>query len=225
MTLSVATTSEGERGPPPRPLARAFFERPVETVAVALLGARLVRGWPDGTRSLGAIVEVEAYGGAEDRASHARSGRTARNAAMFGPSGHAYVYRVYGLHSCLNIVAGPPGTVGAVLVRAVMPLGDPDALRARRERPGRPSPPTHRLAAGPGNVGAAFGIGLELDGSDLTDGGPLWLAGPETPVAPDAIVRGPRIGVAYAGPAWADRPLRFGVAGHPALSRPFPRGT
>ena len=222
--VAAGTTSEAGRGPPAAPFDRAFFERPVEDLAIALLGTRLVRGWPDGTRSVGRIVEVEAYGGPEDRASHARSGRTARNATMFGAAGHAYVYLVYGLHTCLNVVGAAPGAVGAVLVRAVMPEGDPATLRARRDRPGRPSIPLERLASGPGNVGRAFGIDLDLDGADLTVPGALWIEAAVSPVLADSVVRGPRIGVAYAGPGWAERPRRFGLRGHPALSRPFPAG-
>ena len=224
MTVVAAeTASEADRGPPPpKPLARAFFAQPVDVLAVACLGLRLVRRWPDGSLSVGSIVEVEAYGGPDDRASHARSGRTARNATMFGPAGHAYVYRVYGLHTCLNIVGAASGDVGAVLVRAVAAEEGLSAVRARRDRPGRAPLAPVRLASGPGNVGQAFGIGLELDGVDLTLPDTLWLAAGARP-GPADIVRGPRIGVAYAGPDWADLPRRFGVRGHPALSRPFPR--
>jgi DNA-3-methyladenine glycosylase len=220
------------RGPPPRPLDRAFFERPVEVLAEALLGTRLVRRWADGALSWGRIVEVEAYGGPEDRASHARSGPTRRNATMFGRAGHAYVYRIYGLHSCLNVVGEQPGEVGAVLIRAVMPEGGVPTLRSRRDRPGRTPLALARLAAGPGNVGAAFSIDAALDGTDLTQPGPLWLEPADvamaarpgrSPASGLDVVRGPRIGVAYAGPGWADRPRRFGLRGHPALSRPFPQ--
>jgi DNA-3-methyladenine glycosylase len=220
--VTAETSSHAERGPPPEPLDRSFFQRPVDELAVALLGTRLVRRWPDATVSSGLIVEVEAYGGPEDRASHARSGATARNATMFGPAGHAYVYRVYGMHACLNVVGGASGAVAAVLVRAAMPEGDPSALRARRDRTDRPPLVLARLASGPGNLGRAFGIDLDLDGTDLTDGGSLWLEAGTTATA--SIVRGPRIGVAYAGPGWAELPRRFGIRGHPALSRPFPIG-
>ncbi len=223
MTAVAAETASGaERGPPPEPLGRAFFAQPVDALAAACIGLRLVRRWADGSLSTGSIVEVEAYGGTQDRASHARSGRTTRNATMFGPVGHAYVYRVYGLHTCLNIVGAAPGEVGAVLVRAVMPEEGLPALRSRRDRPDRAPLAPARLASGPGNVGRAFGIGLELDGVDLTLPDTMWLAAGARP-RPAEIVRGPRIGVAYAGPGWADLPRRFGVRDHPALSRPFPR--
>jgi DNA-3-methyladenine glycosylase len=142
---------------------------------------------------------------------------------MWGPAGHAYVYRVYGLHLCLNIVAGDVGAAGAVLVRAVMAEVHDAQLRARRGRPDGAPIDIVRLASGPGNVGRAFGIELALDGTDLTAGEELWLEAGSA-VAVD-IVRGPRIGVAYAGPDWARRLRRFGLRGHPALSRPFPPGT
>jgi len=220
--IAAVAASDAGRGPLSRPLARAFFERPVDELAIALLGCRFVRRWPEGTLSAGSIVEVEAYGGPEDRASHARSGRTARNATMFGPVGHAYVYRVYGLHHCLNVVGGEPGTVGAVLVRAIKPEGDPAAIRARRDRPDRPPMAIARLASGPGNVGRAFGLDLGLDGADLTDPVSIWLEANGRPPTPATVAHGPRIGVAYAGPAWAELPRRFGLRGHAALSRPFP---
>jgi len=208
------------------PLPRSFFTRPTVELAVALLGVCLVRRWEDGTASVGVIAETEAYGGPEDRASHARSGPTRRNAAMFGPAGHAYVYRVYGLHTCLNVVGAADGRVGAVLVRAVAPLEGIEALAARRTPHVRPTPPQARLAAGPGNVGAAFGIGLELDGADLTVPGPLWLAAPVAGVREallaDGVAVAARVGVAYAGPDWSHRPWRFGLRGHASLSRPFP---
>jgi DNA-3-methyladenine glycosylase len=208
-------------------LPRTFFARPTADLAIALLGTVLVRRWRDATTSVGLIVETEAYGGPEDLASHARFGRTRRNAAMFGPRGHAYVYRVYGLHTCLNVVGSPAGAAGAVLVRAVAPLDGIDALAARRATTTRLAPATVRLAAGPGNVGAAFGIDLDLDGVDLTIAGRLWLAHPVADLMETllgrGVVCGRRIGVAYAGPEWAERPWRFGVRGHPSLSRPFPQ--
>lgn len=172
---------------------------------------------------MGAIVETEAYDGPADRASHARFGRTPRTASMFGPGGHAYVYRIYGLHSCLNVVSGPEGRPGAVLVRALAPFHGEAEMRARR---GRPHDAAERLAAGPGRLSEAFGIGRELDGLDLTVEGVLWLA-PRPPLLARAlraagVAVGPRVGVAYAGPVWSGRPWRFGWKGHPSLSRPFP---
>jgi DNA-3-methyladenine glycosylase len=223
--VTAEAASEAGRGPPPQPLDRGFFVRPIDELAVALLGTRLIRRWPEGSLSAGRIVEVEAYGGQEDRASHARSGRTARNGTMFGPVGHAYVYRVYGLHTCLNVVGGGAGTVGAVLIRAIMPEGDPVALRARRDRPDRVPLAVERLASGPGNVGRAFGIDLELDGADLTGSSALWLEDAAVRPPPALILRGPRIGVGYAGVPWTELARRFGLRAEAALSRPFPAGS
>ncbi len=188
---------------------RAWFDRPATDLARALLGCRLVHAHPDGTVG-GRIVEVEAYRGPEDRAAHSSRGRTARNAVMFGPPGHLYVYLVYGLHLCMNVVAGPGAKPEAVLVRA---LALDEGLDVARQRRGR-SVPERRLASGPGNVGSALGIDRALDGADLLDG-PVWIE----PRArrPTAIARGPRIGVDYAG-TWAARPWRFWIADDPHVS-------
>jgi len=170
------------------------------------------------------LVEVEAYDGPEDRASHARFGRTSRTAPMFGPPGHAYVFLVYGLHHCLNVVTGADGRPGAVLLRAAAPLAGIDLMRRRR---GRPHEPDARLAAGPGRLGAAFAIDRGFNGADLTIG-PLRLVAADAAMgAADAalggvsapVVRGPRIGVAYAGEPWASIPWRFHAAGDLSVSR------
>ncbi len=214
--------------------------------ARGLLGARLVREDGDGRR-VGRIVEVEAYGGPEDTASHARSGRTARNAAMFGPPGRAYVYAVYGMHACLNVVTGPAGTPTAILVRAAVPLVGERAMREARlartlasRRADRAAPAAaeariarlaaDRLASGPGNLAAAFSIDRADDGRDLLDAGsPLRLeAGPDergalegragaVGGASERLVAGPRVGVAYAGGGWAERPWRFRLVAYPAV--------
>jgi DNA-3-methyladenine glycosylase len=197
-------------------------------VAHGLLGLLVVRRTPEGVCA-GRIVEVEAYGGAEDRASHARAGRTERTAPMFGPPGHAYVYLVYGLHHCLNVVAESDGAAGAVLVRALEPVAGIGLMRARRtsDRPRGPALPTARLAAGPARLCQALAIDRRLDGVDLLADDRLWLATdgplPLRPVPRDAVAVGPRVGVAYAG-EWAARPWRLGLRGHPSLSRPFPAG-
>jgi len=191
------------------PLGAAFFDRPAEAVARALLGAHLVSE-VDGVRCVGEIVETEAYTGPEDEASHAsaRIGRTARNAVMFGPPGRAYVYRIYGLHWCLNAVTGPEDHPAAVLIRAARPLAGVDAMRARRG--GRDE---RDLMRGPGNLARALGVDGELNGHPL-DAPPLWLA-PGAPVADAEVVRGPRIGITRA----ADLPLRFLVRGSSWVSR------
>ncbi|MBA3307223.1 MAG: DNA-3-methyladenine glycosylase [Chloroflexi bacterium] len=196
-------------------------------LAPALLGLRLMRESAEG-RSGGLIVETEAYGGPEDRASHARAGHTRRTAPMFGPPGHAYVYLIYGLHSCLNVVAEAEGVAGAVLIRALRPVLGLEMIRARR---GRPRDADSVLAAGPARVCQALAVDRSLDGHDLTRGEALWIEepggdGPErlltSGVLSGRIIAGPRIGVAYAGEGWAERRWRFGVAGDPSLSRPFP---
>jgi DNA-3-methyladenine glycosylase len=189
---------------------RAWFDRPATSLALDLLGCRLVHAHPDGTVG-GRIVEVEAYRGPEDRAAHSSRGRTPRNAVMFGPPGHLYVYLVYGLHLCMNVVAGPAEKPEAVLVRA---LALDEGLDHARERRGR-AVPEHRLASGPGNVGRALAIDRGLNGADLLSG-PVWIE-PRSR-RPSAIDRGPRIGVDYAG-AWAARPWRFWIADDPHVSR------
>jgi DNA-3-methyladenine glycosylase len=216
--------------------ARRLFARPTLEVADALLGWRLVRVDPDGTRRAGRIVEVEAYIGEDDRASHARFGRTARNGVMYGPPGRAYVYLVYGMHDCLNIVTEPSGAPAAILVRAVEPLAGADAMRAARERRrhARPSRaavagprarlPDDRLAAGPGLVCAAFDLDRALTGADLLDPAGTVRIEPPPPGEPAPLVAsGPRIGVDYAGPPWTDVPWRRWIEGNPAVSRPSSR--
>ena len=186
-----------------------------------------MREAPDaaGARRVGRIVEVEAYDGPDDRASHARFGRTARNAVMFGPAGTAYVYLVYGMYDCLNVVTGPDGEASAVLIRAVEPLEGIDAMRvsraAHRGRLGA-HVADDRLASGPGLVAAAFGLDRSWTGVDLCDArSPLRLeASAEGDRTSPEIVATPRIGVAYAGEPWAAVPWRFAVAGHPSVSRP-----
>jgi DNA-3-methyladenine glycosylase len=192
-----------------RSLPRSFYARPSVVVAPYLLNKVLVAG-----PCRGRIVEVEAYAGGLDPASHAYRGPTARNATMFGPPGHLYVYLVYGIHHCANIVCGPGSKPEAVLLRAAEII-DGEAL-ARRARG---SVAAARLAAGPGNLAAAFGINRALNGADLTRG-PLWLAGSEPSMSDTTarIVRLPRIGVDYAGP-WTTRPLRFLIADDPHRSR------
>jgi DNA-3-methyladenine glycosylase len=147
-------------------------------------------------------------------------GPTARNRPMFGPPGVAYVYLVYGMHHCLNVVTEAAGHPAALLIRAVEPLSGLDAMRAAR---GRLHEAGHRLAAGPGNVGAAFGIDRTFSGMDLCDPtAPLHLAPrPDEEPEPE-VVAGPRVGIAYAGEPWTSVPWRLAEAGNPALSRRAP---
>ena len=181
---------------------------------------------------MGRIVEVEAYIGEDDRASHARFGRTSRNAVMFGPPGIAYVYLVYGMYECLNVVTEPDGRPAAVLIRAVEPLtGLPlmragrlrHALRRARTAAARARAeariaalPAARLAAGPGLVAAAFGITRSDTGLDLLD--PDSHLRIEAGRAPARIVQTTRIGIAYAAEPWRSRPWRFLDPESPAVS-------
>ncbi|MDL2334859.1 MAG: DNA-3-methyladenine glycosylase [Chloroflexota bacterium] len=204
---------------PLKPLGRSFFDRPTETVARALLGVWVVRSTPDGL-SAGPIVETEAYGGPDDLASHSRAGRTRRTTPMFGEVGHAYVYLVYGMHQCLNVVAYNGREAGAVLIRAIAPVLGVDDIRRRR---GRPTDPTYRLCSGPAKLCQGLAVDRSFDGHDLTLGEGLWLAAPGAPVglrvqSETQIASGARIGVDYAG-EWAARPWRFWLAGNRSVSR------
>jgi DNA-3-methyladenine glycosylase len=190
---------------------RAWFDRPALEVAPDLLGKRLVHASADGLVA-GRIVETEAYTGPEDLAAHSSRGRTARNTVMFGPPGHLYVYLIYGIHHCLNVVCGPGRKPEAVLVRAVAIDEGERVARSRRGLDDDTSPV--RLAAGPGNVAAAFGIDRSQNGADLISG-PVFLTDGRRPAR---ILARPRIGVAYAG-TWADLPWRFLVADDPHVSR------
>jgi DNA-3-methyladenine glycosylase len=169
-------------------LPHEFYQQSADIVARDLLGQTLVRD-VGGTRRRARLIETEAYLGPHDAASHSRVGRTPRNASMFGPAGHAYVYFVYGMHHCLNAVAGH-GDGQAVLLRAAQPLDDWDA----------------RLS-GPALLASAFGVDRRLDGTSLVDG-PLRI---EAAPPVKEVLQLPRIGVAYAG-EWAAKPLRFVAA-------------
>lgn len=196
------------------PLPREFFARPTVTVARDLLGVLLWRRTADGL-TCGRIVETEAYGGPEDMASHSRAGRTRRTQPMFGEVGHAYVYLVYGMHECLNVVArSDAAEAGAVLLRAIEPVLGIDLMRLRR---GRETDADARLGAGPARLSQAMAVDRSLDGHDLVSGESLWLTAGD-PVSEAAVAVGRRIGVDYAG-EWADRPWRFLLSGNPSVSR------
>jgi DNA-3-methyladenine glycosylase len=221
-------------------LSRDLLASDTLAAAPALVGARLVRTDGSDVR-VARIVEVEAYLGREDLASHAHHGRTARNAAMFGPPGHAYVYFVYGMYHCLNVVTEPDGAPAAILIRAAEPLDGVETMRrarlewleARRKRGRSSAPgishaaarqrvaelPAHRLAAGPGLVCAALSIGIEHDGVDLFDDlSPLRLVA--APAEERLEIReGPRVGMGSVPEPWHSRPWRFWVAASPAVSR------
>lgn len=201
-----------------RPLPPAFYARAADEVARDLLGAVLV-STTGGALVSGRIVETEAYLGPHDPASHAaeRIGRTARNAAMFGPPGIAYVYRIYGLHWCLNAVTGGEGYPAAVLIRALEPLDGIEVMRLRRWGAGGAASagrrPDRELTAGPARLAEALAIDGALNGHPLQVA-PLVLAEGE-PVDAAEIEAGPRVGVTRA----ADWPLRFFIRGNPWVSR------
>jgi len=192
----------------PSRLAAAFFDRDAALVAPDLLGALISTGTGE-QRATARIVEVEAYRGADDPGSHAFRGRTPRNAAMFGPPGTLYVYFVYGMHFCANVVCGPAGTPHAVLLRAAEPRSGVDVMRTRRRSARR----DHDLLRGPGNLAAALGIDRDLDGARP---GRRWSIGDDGSPAPEVRVT-TRIGLA-AGRG-DDLELRFVVVGSPAVSR------
>ena len=184
-------------------LSRTFFARDVVAVARDLIGVTLV---VDGVG--GRIVETEAYDH-EDPASHSFAGPTARNAAMFGPPGHAYIYRSYGIHYCLNFVAGrQPGS--AVLIRAIEPTAGLEAMAERRKLAD-----PRLLCAGPGRLTQALALSLAENGLPLD--APPFRLNPRDIDCP--ILAGPRIGITRG----AETPWRFGLEGSRYLSRPFPK--
>lgn len=189
-----------------RRLKRDFFARSAVDVARSVLGMRLVRLEPDGARISGWITEAEAYVGPEDLASHARHGRTERNASMWGPPGHTYVYFTYGMHWMLNLVTETDGQPGAVLVRAMLPDEGMDIIRRRRGRSDR------QLTDGPAKLCQALAIDGSLDGHDLCDpAAELFLTSGAD--APDRIVTiGPRVGLNHVAEPWLSQPWRFRVS-------------
>jgi DNA-3-methyladenine glycosylase len=178
----------------------------VAAVAQSLLGWELTAG-PVRLR----LTELEAYQGSEDAASHAFRGRTPRNAVMYGPAGVAYVYFVFGMHWCLNIVCGRVGEPSAVLVRAGAVVDGSEVARERRKWTGAAA----ELARGPGRLAVALAVDGRINGSSMVDGsGPLLLSPPSVPIAPSLLKSGPRVGVAGA----ADVAWRFWLAGEPSVS-------
>ena len=181
-----------------RKLPRSFYDRDTVAVARDLLGKHLVHV-VDGRERVGRIVEVEAYLGPHDLAAHSARGLTPRTRAMFGPPGHAYVYLIYGMHWCMNVVTQAEGTASAVLLRALEPV---ENLAGRTQ--------------GPALLCKAMDIDGRHYGKDLL-GDELFIRDPRDPVPP-RIVKRPRIGVDYAG-HWARRLLRFYIRGNPFISK------
>jgi DNA-3-methyladenine glycosylase len=184
--------------PAGKPLSRDFYSRNTETVALELLGKNLVHRFASHVR-IGRIVEVEGYLGPHDPASHSARGVTSRTRVMFGPPGYAYVYLVYGIHHCMNVVTEPEGHGAAVLLRALEPVYGIDSR-----------------TCGPGLLCRAMGIDRRLNGCDLC-GESLFIA--KVDREPFTVMRRPRVGIDYAG-EWAKRPLRFYIRGNPHVSRP-----
>jgi DNA-3-methyladenine glycosylase len=185
-------------------LGRDFFARSVHKVAPELIGCSLLVDGVGGT-----IVEVEAYD-SEDPAAHGFRGRTPRNASMFGPPGHAYVYRSYGIHWCLNFVCEEEGSAAAVLIRALEPTDGIDTMRERRGLD-----ELRLLCSGPGRLCQALAVTREHDGLPL-DRPPFELRARTEPVE---IVAAPRIGISVA----RELPWRYAAAGSRYLSRPLPK--
>ena len=197
------------------PLERAWFARPTVTVAHDLVGCTLIvdGGTADEVRAV--LVEVEAYLGMSDPASHAYRGPTPRAAIMFGPAGHLYVYLSYGVHCCANLVTEADGTAGAVLLRAASVIEGEHLVRRRRGTVGAGGP-SAALLRGPGNLCKGLGIALADNGTDVTEAGARIAVIATTQRPP--LSSGRRVGISVA----ADERLRFAWRGHPAVSRPVP---
>jgi len=200
-----------------RPFSRAFFDRPCVAVARDLIGAYLVRRLADGDELIGRIVEVEAYlGDGSDPGSHSHRGPTPRNRAMFGPSGHLYVYRSYGVHTCANVVCEPEGSGAAVLLRALEPAAG--AARMRSLRALACGAADREIASGPGKLTRALDLRMSHCGVGLFRG-PIQLRRAPAGETPPRISTSRRIGLTKG----ADLPYRFYVAGNPHVSRVQPR--
>ena len=182
-----------------RKVPRGFYDRDTVAVARDLLGKHLIHV-SGGVERIGRIVEVEAYLGTNDLASHSSRGMTGRTRVMFGPPGHAYVYLVYGMHCCMNVVTERDGHASAVLIRAVEPVKNVEGS-----------------TRGPGRLCKAMHIDRRLNGHDLTSDD-FYIADPPVP-EPLSIVKRARVGVDYAG-HWARRLLRFYIRGNPFVSEP-----
>ena len=185
-------------------LKRPFYERPTVEVARDLLGKILVHG-----RTAGMIVETEAYPGGDDFASHSARGITPRTRVIFGPPGHAYVYFIYGMYQCLNLICEPDGTAGCVLVRAIEPLAGVEIMRNRRPSARK----IEDLASGPGKLALALAISLQHNGADVTRGS-LVVREP-TEKRRFEIRTTARIGISQC----VDAPLRFLIAGNRCVSK------
>ncbi len=194
-------------------LTRSFYTRPTRQLAQALLGCRLVRRW-NGQHLSGLIVETEAYIGETDLACHARFGRTARNAVMYGKPGFAYIYFTYGMHWMLNVVSEEERFPAAVLIRALEPREGIDLML--RHRPGRRP---IELCRGPAKLTQALRIDQALNGVDLCSRhSDLWIES-GVPVPARLVKRGPRVGLFTTPEPWKSKPWRYWVKDNPYVSR------
>lgn len=202
---------------PYRPVSPSFFEQMTADLAPQLLNLILVHETREGVTA-GRIVECEMYQGPRDRGAHSYGGSpTPRTRVMYGPPGHAYIYLIYGMYWCLNVVTGPDQVPHAILIRALQPLQG-QGLMASRQKPGRQGPNLNTLATGPGKVCRAMGIDKSGYGHPLWTP-PLYLALPQEPWPLYHVARGPRVNIDYAGEA-AQFPWRFWVNQNPFVSRP-----
>lgn len=186
-------------------LGSSFFARPTNEVARALLGQIVVSDAPEGLTA-GRIVETEAYLGTDDPASHAARLKKGRVEVMWGESGIAYVYRSYGIHAMLNVVAERKGETGAVLIRALEPLAGIELMRQRRE-----VEDDRQLCSGPGKLCQALGVGLDMHGADLVTSEALWIASGESAIS---ISTSGRIGISRG----QEHPWRYWITGNPHVS-------
>jgi DNA-3-methyladenine glycosylase len=189
-------------------LPQSFYARPTDEVARDLLGKLIVHR-VGGEELAGRIVEVEAYLGLKDEAAHAFAGITPRTKVMFGPPGHAYVYLIYGMYHCLNLVTEPDGEAGCVLIRALEPVAGIEAMRARRPKARR----LHDLASGPGKLTRAMGITLAHYGADVTRG--ALTVREDVSASRFEMGTSPRIGIKKC----VDWPLRFFIKGNAHVSK------
>jgi DNA-3-methyladenine glycosylase len=188
---------------PGKILPRSFYNRPVVTVARELLGMRLVRIL-NGVRISGIIIEAEAYDGENDLACHARVGKTRRNAVMFGPPGHAYVYFTYGMHWCLNCVTGAKGYPAAGLIRAIQPMEGMEII-AQHRQPAKEKD----WCNGPAKLTSALGIAGDLNGVDLCHPTSQLFIEQCKPIPEQFITASPRVGISSVAEPWRSQPWRF----------------
>lgn len=203
----------------PRRISRSFLAREVLQFAPELLGCTIAHTTSAGTVVI-RITEVEAYAGVGDPGSHAFRGRpTARTRSLFGPPGTLYVYFTYGMHYCANVVGGRRGSGGAALLRAGEVIEGIDLAKERRASGARRPPADRDLARGPARLVVSLGLGRENDGISILDpDSPVVLRYPATPIPPDAIRSGPRVGVAGPGGDASAYPWRFWIDGDPTVS-------